>query len=164
MTYEPPAVPPVQQMNVLMTPTSGVLHISEGGIEILGPVSGSVPSSDFPQIEFPSMEATFQSQRDISSIADTLDPRENSNSLRTASKSTDLPLKSMQKKASDEEIREINTLTGSPRDPEVAINSDNSILGIPIPGTEDDIQTALPVEMDISFEEERKSTEIVQNK
>ena len=119
-----------------------VFFISEGGIEILGPVSGSVPSSDFPQIEFPSMEPTFQSQRDISSISDTLDPRENSNSLRTASKSTDLPLKSMQKKASDEEIREINTLTGSSRDPEVVINSDNSILGIPIPGTEDDIQTA----------------------
>ena len=141
-----------------------VLHISEGGIKILGPASGSFPSSDFPQIEFPSIEATFQSQRDISSISDTLDLRENSNSLRTASKSTDLPLKSIQKKASDEEIREINTLTGSPRDPEVAINSDNSILGIPIPGTEDDIQTALPVEMDISFEEERKSIEIVQNK
>ena len=139
MTYEPPAVPPVQQMNVLMRPTSGVLHISEGGIDILGPVLGSVPSSDFPQIEFPSMEASFQSQRDISSISDTLDPRENSNSLRTAIKSTDLPLKSMQKKALDEEIREINTLTGSPRDPEVAINSDNSILGIHVPGTEDDI-------------------------
>ena len=61
-------------------------------------VSESVPdpasSPDFPFQEFPLMEVVTQSQIDSSSISDTLDPRENSNSSRKATKSTDLPLKS----------------------------------------------------------------------
>ena len=66
-----------------------------------------VPSPDFPFLEFLLMEIVNQSQIDFFSISDTLDLRETSNSLRKASRSTDLPLKSVQNRASDEEIREI---------------------------------------------------------
>ena len=70
------------------------------------------------------MEATSQSQRDISSILDTVDLRENSNSLRTASKSTDFTTEIHAK----EGFREINTLTGSPRDPEFAITGQEQLI------------------------------------
>ena len=38
---------------------------------------GSIPTPDFPFIEFPSTEVVKQSQIDFSSISDTLLPREN---------------------------------------------------------------------------------------
>ena len=71
-------------------------------------VSESVPapSPDFPFQEFPLTEVVTQSQIDSSSISDTLDPRETSNSLRKATKSTDLPLKSGLNSSSTEEMRE----------------------------------------------------------
>ena len=122
--YRPP---PMQQligsMNILKsTFRNDVILISEQGEEIqpieqlkqpnnTPSVSGSVPTSDFPFIEFPSTEVVSQSQTDISSISDTLDPRENNNSLRKASKSTDLPLKSVQNRATDEEMTDFRDLT-----------------------------------------------------
>ena len=58
------------------------------------PTPDPVPTPDFPFQEFPLTEVVNQSQIDSSSISDTLDPRENNNSSRKATKSTDLPLKS----------------------------------------------------------------------
>ena len=70
------------------------------------PVPDQVPTPDFPFQEFPLTEVVTQSQIDSSSISDTLDLRENSNSSRKATKSTDLPLKSGFNSSSDEEMRE----------------------------------------------------------
>ena len=66
-----------------------------------------IPSQDLPFQEFPLMEVVTQSQIDSSSISDMSDPRETSNSSRKATRSTDLPLRSVQNRASDEEMREI---------------------------------------------------------
>ena len=78
-------------------PNNAIL-LSEDGIEIQHSVPESVPdpvpTPDFPFQEFPLTEVVTQSQIDSSSISDTSDPRETSNSSRKATKSTDLPLKS----------------------------------------------------------------------
>ena len=58
------------------------------------PAPDPIPTPDFPFQEFPLTEVVNQSQIDFSSISDTLDPKETSNSSRKATKSTDLPLKS----------------------------------------------------------------------
>ena len=58
------------------------------------PAPDPVPTPDFPFQEFPLREVVLQSQIDSSSISDTLDLRETSNSSRKATKSTDLPLRS----------------------------------------------------------------------
>ena len=117
--YRPP---PMQQqigsMNILRSiPRNNVILISEYGEEIQpieqpkqpsnttsvsDTVPDPVPPPEFPFLEFLLMEIVSQSQIDISSISDTLDPRDSNNSLRKASKSTDLPLKSVQNRASDE--------------------------------------------------------------
>ena len=64
---------------------------SDNGVEIQHSVSGPdpapIPTPDFPFQEFPLTEVVKQSQIDISSISDTLDPRETSNSSRKAIKS-----------------------------------------------------------------------------
>ena len=146
--YRPP---PMQQqigsMNILrkfQDPSNAIL-ISEDGVEIQHNIStsvpGSVPSPDFPFTEFPSTEIVSQSQIDISSILDTLDLRETNNSLRKASRSTDLPLKSMQNRATDEEMGEIRDLTvsvkhtQSTRDSNTITISNNSTPRKSIPGT-----------------------------
>ena len=76
-------------------PNNAIL-LSEDGVEIKHSVSGPdpapIPTPDFPFQEFPLTEVVSQSQIDISSISDTSDPRESSNSSRKATKSTDLPL------------------------------------------------------------------------
>ena len=74
-------------------PSSNILF-SDNGIEIQHSVPGPDPAPDFPSQEFPLTEVVKQSQIDISSISDASDPRETSNSLRKATRSTDLPLKS----------------------------------------------------------------------
>ena len=82
-------------------PSDDILF-SDNGVEIQHNISTSVSdpdpapilSPDFPFQEFPLTEVVSQSQIDISSISDTSDPRENNNSSRKATKSTDLPLKS----------------------------------------------------------------------
>ena len=97
--------PPVQQQHTgsmfvlkkIQDPNNAIL-LSEDGEEIQHKTSTSVPdpvpTPDFPFQEFPLTEAVTQSQVDSSSISDTSDPRETSNSSRKATKSTDLPLKS----------------------------------------------------------------------
>ena len=90
------------------------------------------PSPDFPFQEFLLTEVVNQSQIDSSSISDMLDPRENSNSSRKATKSTDISLKSSLDSSSDEEMRENRDSTiseehtQSSRDSSTISISDNS--------------------------------------
>ena len=173
--------PPVQQqtgsmfvLKKIQDPSNAIL-LSEDGVEIQHNISTSVsesvpvpvPSPDFPFQEFPLMEVVSQSQIDFSSISDTSDPRETSNSSRKATKSTDLPLKSSSDNRSHEEMREnrdstISEMhTQSSRDPTTISISGNSNPRKSIPGIKADSPTALPVETDISFVSE--APEIVQN-
>ena len=121
------------------------------------PDPAPVPSQDFPFQEFPLTEVVSQSEIDFSSISDMSDPRETSNSLRKATKSTDLPLKSGSANRSHKEMRENRDSTvsemhtQSSRDPTTTSISDNSIPGKSIPGIKADNPTALPVETDTSF-------------
>ena len=118
------------------------------------PVPGPIPTPDFPFQEFPLTEVVNQSQIDSSSISDTLDPRENSNSSRKATKSTDLPLKSGLNNSSDEEMREKRDSTisekhtQSSRDSSTISISDNSTPRKSISGIMAD--TTFPVETDIT--------------
>ena len=83
---------------------------SDNGVEIQhsvpGPDPTPIPTPDFPFQEFPLTEVVRQSQIDVSSISDTSDPRETSNSSSKATKSTDLPLQSGLANSSHEEMRE----------------------------------------------------------
>ena len=115
---------------------SGDILFSDNGIEIQHSVSdpdpAPIPTPDFPLQEFPLTEVVNQSQIDISSISDTSDPRENSNSSRKATKSTDLPLQSGLANRSHEEMTEYRDLTvsdkhtQSSRDSNTISISDNS--------------------------------------
>ena len=121
---------------------------SDNGVEIQHSVPGPdptlIPTPDFPFQEFPLTEVVKQSQIDISSISDTLDLRETSNSLRKATKSTDLPLqsglKSILNNRSHEEMRENRDLTvstaptQSSRDSNTIPISDNSTTRKSTPG------------------------------
>ena len=121
--YRPPVQQQYQQtgsmfvLKRIQDPSYTIL-LSENGVEIQHNTSTSVsesvpvpvPSPDFPFQEFPLTEVVIQSQIDSSSISDTLDPRENSNSSRKATKSTDLPLKSGLDNRSHEEMRETEIL------------------------------------------------------
>ena len=133
----------VQNRNIQQDPNNAIL-LSEDGTEIQhhistpiaesvpAPAPTSIPSPDFPFQEFPLTEVATQSQTDISSIPDMLDSRENSNSLREASRSTDLPLESGLNSSSTEEIRENSDSTisekhiQSSRDSSTISISDNS--------------------------------------
>ena len=90
---------------------------------------------------FRSQEVVTQSQTDSSSISDTSDPRETNNSSSKATRSTDLPLKSVQNRASDEEMTEIRDLTvsekhiQSTRDSSTISISENSTTSNSTPGT-----------------------------
>ena len=163
-------------MNILKkvhNPSNAIL-ISEDGVEIQNtststsdPAPVSVPTPDFPFTEFPSTEVVIQSQIDSSSISDTLHPRENNNSSSRASNSTDTPLKSMQNRASYEEMREIGDLnvsakhTQSTRDPTTISIPGNSNFRKSTPGTKADIPTALSVETNVSFTTETESRSIM---
>ena len=74
----------------------GDILFSDNGIEIQHSVSDPDPTPiltpDFPFQEFPLTEVVKQSQIDISSISDTSDPRESSNSSSKATTSTNIPL------------------------------------------------------------------------
>ena len=106
---------------------------SDNGIEIQHSVSdpdpAPIPTPDFPFQEFPLTEVVNQSQMDISSISDTSDPRENSNSSRKATKSTDLPLQSGLAKRSHEEMTEYRDLTVS--DKHTQSSRDSNTISIP---------------------------------
>ena len=144
---------------------------SDNGIEIQHNISTSVsdpdpapiPTPDFPFQEFPLMEVVSQSQIDISSISDTSDPRESSNSSRKATKSTDLPLQSGLKSdlnnRSHEEMTEYRDLTvsdkhtQSSRDFSTISISDNSATRESNPGIRTvtpNTPTTFPVETDVT--------------
>ena len=120
------------------------------------PAPDPVPTPDFPFQEFPLMEVVTQSQIDSSSISDTLDPRETSNSSRKATKSTDLPLKSGLDSSSTEEMRENRDSTvsekhtQSSRDFSTISISDNSTPRKSIPGIMADTPTTFSVETDVT--------------
>ena len=117
---------------------------SDNGVEIQHSVSGPdpapIPTPDFPFQEFLLTEVVNQSKIDISSISDTSDPRENSNSSRKATKSTDLPLQSGLANRSHEEMTEYRDLTvsdkhtQSSRDSNTIPISDNSTTRKSAPG------------------------------
>ena len=110
---------------------------SDNGVEIQHSVSDSdpapIPTPDFPFQEFPLTEVVKQSQIDISSISDTSDPRETSNSSSKATKSTDLPLqsglKSVLNNRSHEEMTEYRDLTVS--DKHTQSSRDSNTISIP---------------------------------
>ena len=160
--YRPPPIQPqIGSMNILRSISKNdAILISENSEEILpveqpkqsrnvpntstsvsDTMSDPVPPPEFPFTEFPSTEVVTQSQIDISSISDMLDPRETSNSSRKATRSTDSPLKSMQNRASDEEMGEIRDLTvsekhlQSTRDSSTISISENSTTSNSTPGT-----------------------------
>ena len=138
--------------------------LSDNGVEIQHSVPGldptPIPTPDFPFQEFPLTEVVNQSQIDISSISDTSDPRENSNSSRKATKSTDLPLQSGLANRSHEEMTEYRDLTvsdkhtQSSRDSNTISISDNSTTRESNPGIitriTTGIMTTLPVETDVT--------------
>ena len=154
----------IGSMNIMRKVLINAIHISEDGVEIQpntstsvsGSVPDPVPSPHFPFLEFLLTEVVNQSQIDFSSISDTLDPRENSNSLKEAPLSADLTLKSQEIQASHEEIREFRDLavsakhTQSTRDSSTISISDNSTPRKSISGTKIGSLTALQVETDIS--------------
>ena len=133
--------PPVQQQQYQQI--GGMFALRKIPIipsSVSDPAPDPVPTQDFPFQEFPLTEVVTQSQIDSSSISDTLDPRESSISLRKATKSTDLPLKSRLNSSSDEEMRENRDLTisekhiQSSRDFSTISISDNSTTRKSIPG------------------------------
>ena len=150
--------PTVQQQQ--QQQTGGMFALRRIPITSLIPssVSESVPdpdpapvlSPDFPFQEFPLTEVVTQSQIDSSSISDTSDPRETSNSSRKATKSTDLPLKSGLNSNIHEEMRENRDLTvsdkhtQSSRDSSTISISDNSATRESIPGITPRIMTDTP--------------------
>ena len=134
-------------------PSNDILF-SDNGVEIQHSVPGSdptpIPTPDFPFQEFPLTEVVKQSQIDISSISDTSDPRETSNSSRKATKSTDLPLQSGLANRSHEEMTEFRDLTisdkhtQSSRDSNTIFTPDNSDTRESNPGITTGITTDAP--------------------
>ena len=106
---------------------------SDNGVEIQHSVSDPDPapilSPNFPFQEFPLTEVVRQSQIDISSISDTSDPRETSNSSSKATKSTDLPLQSGLANRSHEEMTKYRDLTVS--DKHTQSSRDSNTISIP---------------------------------
>ena len=133
---------------------------SDNGVEIQHSVSdpdpAPIPTPDFPFQEFPLTEIVRQSQIDISSISDTSDPRETSNSSSKATKSTDLPLqsglKSVLNNRSHEEMRENRDLTvstaptQSSRDSNTISIPDNSTTRESNPGIITGITTGIMID------------------
>ena len=143
---------------------------SDNGVEIQHSVSdpdpAPIPTPDFPFQEFPLTEVVKQSQIDISSISDTSDPRETSNSSSKATKSTDLPLQSGLANRSHEEIRENRDLTvstaptQSSRDSNTISIPDNSTTRESNPGIITRITPRIMTETPSTFSEETDVTAI----
>ena len=157
----------IGSMNILRKVHNNATILSEDGTEISTSDPGSVPTPDFPFLEFPSTEVVNQSQIDFSSISDTLLPRENINSSSKAFRDTGLALKSMQNCSSYEEMREIGDPavflkhTQSTRDPTTISIPGNSNFRKSTTGTKADDPTALPVETSVSFATETESKSIL---
>ena len=140
---------------------------SDNGVEIQhnistsvsGPDPAPIPTPDFPFQEFPLTEVVNQSQKDISSISDTSDPRENSNSSRKATKSG---LNS----STHEELREIKgsaistAPTQSSRDSNTISISDNSTTRKSTPGIIPRITTGIMTDTPTTFSVETDVTAI----
>ena len=152
---------------------NGDILFSDNGVEIQhsvpGPDPAPIPTPDFPFQEFPLTEVVKQSQIDISSISDTSDPRENSNSLRKATKSTDLPLQSGLANRSHEEMTEYRDLTvsdkhtQSSRDSNTIFISDNSATRESNPGIITRITTGIMTDTPTTFPVETDVTAIHSN-
>ena len=113
-------------------PNNAIL-LSEDGEGIQHSVSDPDPapilSPDFPFQEFLLTEVVNQSQIDISSISDTADSRECSNSTKKAPTSTDFSSKSVQNCSSDEEMAFFRDLTVS--DKHTQSSRDSNTISIP---------------------------------
>ena len=147
---------------------------SENGVEIQHNTSASasdpdptpILTPDFPFQEFPLTEVVRQSQIDISSISDTSDPRETSNSSSKATKSTDLPLQSGLANSSHEEMKENRDLTVSTaptqsvRDSNTIFTPDNSATRKSNPGIDTRITTGIMTDTPTTFSEETDVTAI----
>ena len=141
---------------------------SDSGVEIQHSVSDPDPAP-IPTPEFPLTEVVKQSQIDISSISDTSDPRETSNSSSKATKSTDLPLqpglKSVLNSSTHEEITEYRDLTVSDKHTQSSRDS-NTIFTPDIstresnPGIDTRITTGIMTETPTTFSEETDVTAI----
>ena len=139
---------------------------SDNGVEIQHSVSDPDPAPilppDFPFQEFPLTEVVRQSQIDISSISDTSDLRETSNSSSKATRSTDLPLKSGLNSSTHEEMALYRDLTvsdkhtQSSRDSNTISIPDNSATRKSNPGITTGIMTDTPT----TFSEETDVTAI----
>ena len=150
--------PPVQQQQYQQTSSMFALRkipitsLTQSSVSesVSDPDPAPIPSPDFPFQEFPLTEVVNQSQIDYSSISDTSDLRENNNTSRKATKSTDLPLKSGLNNRSHEEMRENRDLTVSDkhtqslRDSSTISISDNSTTRESIPGIIPGIMTDTP--------------------
>ena len=168
--YRPPAMQQqIGSMNILRkvhNPNNATI-LSEDGTETSTSGPGSVPTPDFPFIEFPSTEVVNQSQIDSSSISDTLLPRENINSSSKAFRDARLALKSVQNCSSHEEMREIGDPavflkhTQSTRDPTTISIPGNSNFRKSTTGTKADDPTALPTDTSVSFATEAESRSIM---
>ena len=134
---------------------------SDSGVEIQHSVSDPDPAP-IPTPEFPLTEVVKQSQIDISSISDTSDPRETSNSSSKATKSTDLPLqsglKSVLNSSTHEEITEYRDLTVSDKHTQSSRDS-NTIFTPDIstresnPGIDTGITTGIMTDTSTTFQE-----------
>ena len=156
--------PPVQQQYQQMGGMFALRKIPIIPSSVSDPTPDAVPSPDFPFQEFPLTEVVNQSQIDFSSISDTLDLRENSNSLRKATKSTDLPLKSGLNSSSDKEMREnrdptvSEKHTQSSRDSSTISISDNSNPRKSISGIMADTPSTFSADTDIAEAPEVQSS------
>ena len=92
--YRPPVQQQQQTGGMFALKKIPITSLTPNSVSVPDPDPDPVPTPDFPFQEFPLTEVVTQSQIDSSSISDTSDPRETSNSSRKATKSTDLPLKS----------------------------------------------------------------------
>ena len=156
---------------------SGDILFSDNGVEIQhntstsvpGPDPTPIPTPDFPFQEFPLTEVVKQSQIDISSISDTSDPRETSNSSSKATKSTDLPLQSGLANRSHEEMTKYRDLTVSDkhtqpsRDSNTISISVNSATRESNPGINTRITTGIMTDTPTTFPEETDVTAIHSN-
>ena len=154
--YRPPIQQQQQQQYQQMGGMFALRKIPIIPSSVSDPAPDPVPTPDFPFQEFPLTEVVNQSQIDSSSISDTLDLRESSNSPRKATKSTDLPLKSGLSSSTDEEMRENRDSTisekhtQSSRDSSTISISNNSTPRKSISGIMADTPTTFPVETDVT--------------
>ena len=156
---------------------SGDILFSDNGVEIQhntstsvpGPDPTPIPTPDFPFQEFPLTEVVKQSQIDISSISDTSDLRETSNSSSKATKSTDLPLQSGLANRSHEEMTEYRDLTISDKHTQPSRESNtisisvNSATRESNPGINTRITTGIMTDTPTTFPEETDVTAIHSN-